>query len=256
VSARTSLEDLPVGRRPRADLMPSEIVVEHRARRTRRRLLLGLLGVVLVVALATGGATWLNVQSQMALAASQGRTAELLAEQAKYIEVRRVQEEIALIEGGQKVAASTEIDWKDYLLGVQSKLPAEVVVMTVSIDSSSPLAEFAQSDEPLQGPRVATLTFAAVSATLPDVTSWLDGLATLPGYVDATPDSIALDEESGLYTAAVTMQIDEGAWSERFTPEDERLGADDDTDADDADTDDTETDDTDDAGPAATEDER
>jgi hypothetical protein len=226
MSPRKVVDEVAVGRRPRADLMPPEIVAEHHARSTRRRLLLGLLGVVLVVALATGGATWLNLQSQMSLAASQARTAQLLSEQAKYVEVRQVQEEIALIRSGQKVGASTEIEWKDYLLGVQSKLPADVVVMTVSIDSSSPLIEFTQSDEPLQGARVATLTFSAVSATLPDVTSWLDGLATLPGYVDATPDSITLDEESGLYSAAVTMQLDEGAWSERFTPDDEKLAPD------------------------------
>lgn len=223
MSARTGMEDLAVGRRPRADLMPPEIIAEHRAKTTRRRLLLGLLGALLIVGLATGGATWLNVQSQFALIAAQARTADLLTEQAKYIEVRRVQEEIAVIQSGQKVGASTEIDWRDYLLSVQAELPADVVVMTVGIDSASPLIEFTQSDEPLQGARVATLTFSAVSATLPDVTSWLDGLATLPGYVDATPDSLSLDEESGLYTAAVTMQIDEGAWSQRFTPDDEKI---------------------------------
>jgi hypothetical protein len=135
---------------------------------------------------------------------------------------------------------------------VQSKLPADVVVMTVGIVSASPLVEFTQSDEPLQGARVATLTFSAVSATLPDVTSWLDGLAMLPGYVDATPDSISLDEESGLYTAAVTMQIDEGAWTQRFTPDDEKIPVGDepaedsaeDTSTDDTSTDDTSTDDT------------
>ncbi|RWZ50030.1 hypothetical protein ELQ90_11845 [Labedella phragmitis] len=224
MSPRSAVEELAVGRRPRADLIPPEIVAEHQAKKTRRRLLLGLLGVLLVVGLAAGGATWLNVQSQFALLASQARTADLLVEQAKYIEVRRVQEEIALIESGRKVGASTEILWKDYLLSVQSKLPADVVVMSVLIESASPLSEFAQSDEPLQEPRVATLTFSAVSATLPDVTSWLDGLADLPGYVGATPASVSLDEESRLYTSAVTMQIDEGAWSERFTPDDEKVG--------------------------------
>ncbi|RWZ64303.1 hypothetical protein ELQ92_05925 [Labedella populi] len=225
MSGRSTIEELAVGRRPRADLMPPEIIAAHRAKSMRRRLLLGLLGVLVVVGLAAGGATWLNVQSQFALLAAQARTSDLLAEQAKYIEVRRVQEEIALIESGQKVGASTEILWKDYLLGVQSKLPTDVVVMSVSVESASPLAEFAQSDEPLQQSRVATLTFSAVSATLPDVTSWLDGLAELPGYVSATPNSVTLDEESQSYTSAVTMQINEGAWSQRFTPDDEKIGA-------------------------------
>jgi Tfp pilus assembly protein PilN len=236
VSPRNAVEELAVGRRPRADLMPPEVIAEHRAKTTRRRLLLGLLGVVVVVALATGAATFLNLQSSVALAVSQSRTAQLLTEQAKYIEVRRVQEEISIIESGQKVGASTEIDWKSYLDGVQGKLPEDVVVLTVGVESASPLAEFDQSDEPLQSTRVATLTFSASTSTLPDVTSWLDGLATLPGFVDATPDTISLDKETGVYTAAVTMQIDERAWTQRFTPEEERVvpdepdGADESTD--------------------------
>jgi hypothetical protein len=222
-------EELVVGRRPRADLMPPEIIAAHRAKTTRRRMLFGLLGVIVVVVLATGGATALNVSSQLALLSAEARTAELLAEQAKYAEVRRVQDEIRLIEAGQKVGASTEIDWKAFLDDVESKLPADVAVTAVSVESSSPLLEFTQSDVPLQGVRVATVGFTAVSTTLPDVTSWLDGLAELPGYVAATPDSVVLDEELGIYTAAIVVQLNEGAWSQRYTPDEEKLGADDDS---------------------------
>ena len=46
----------------------------------------------------------------------------------------------------------------------------------------------------------------------------LDGLATLPGYTDATPGTVSLEE--GVYDATVTMHIDQRAFSGRYSKED------------------------------------
>jgi hypothetical protein len=212
-------ENLIIGGDPRIDLLPPEVRSERRAKNVRRRLGLCVIGVVAIVVAGSGAATALAVQAQTELLAEQGRTAVLVAEQGKYVSVRKVQEHVALVEAAQQVGASTEIDWKGYLDKVQATLPASVFIQTVNIDAATPLAVYPQPTAPLQGARIATIAFSATSAALPEVPAWLTSLATLPGYADALPGSVTRDETTKEYTVEITMHINEAAFSQRFAPE-------------------------------------
>ncbi|WP_223691859.1 hypothetical protein [Leifsonia poae] len=210
--------DLAVGAEPRVDLLPPEVRAQRKSRSQHRMLGVGVLGVLVLTFAGVGGASALSLTAQSDLALSQTETGSLLAQQQKFIEVRKVQEEVKLVQAAQEVGASTEIDWRDYLLKVQATLPAEVVLQTINIDSSSPLTAYTQPTVPLQGARVATLSFTAQSPTLPQVPSWLDSLASLPGFVDATPGSVTLDDQTHQYTVNIVMHINEAAYSKRFAP--------------------------------------
>lgn len=213
---------LAVGGPPRSDLLPPEIRREHKGRRTRRKMIWGILGVVILVFVGTGTSYYFALSSQIQLALAQARTNDLLVEQQKYTEVRGVQDELATVEAGQRVGAATEVDWKAYIDQIEASLPANVAIMEVVIDGASPMADYLQPEAPLQGVRVATLRFGAWTTALPDTDGWLVALSTLPGYTDANPDSITFDEEVRLYETYVTMHIDEEAWSERYVPEEEK----------------------------------
>jgi Tfp pilus assembly protein PilN len=208
---------LVIGGMPRVDLLPPEIHKERAAGATRRRLLIGLVGVVLIAIAGTAASTVLATQAQTQLADEQSRTASLLAEQSKYLEVRSVQAQVGLVQAAQQVAVSTEIDWKAYLNAVQATLPKSVTIDTVKVDSASPVAVYAQPTGPLQGPRVATITFTAKSKALPDVPTWLDALTTLPGFADALPGSVNLDTAAQVYTVDITVHVNDAAYSKRFS---------------------------------------
>ena len=85
----------------------------RKARRTRRAFGWGVLATVLVVVLA-GGAAAFALQRRGAGAAARGPGADrqLLAQQQKFIDVRNVQNQVALVQAAQQVGASTEIDWQ------------------------------------------------------------------------------------------------------------------------------------------------
>lgn len=219
MSRQSKSDILIIGGEPRVDLLPPEVRKERQARVVRRRLGLGVIGVLLIVVLGAGAATALAIQAQAQLLAEQARTGELLAEQGKYMEVRTVQQQVGLVRAAQQVGASTEINWKDYLLKVQATLPAGVTIDTVNVDSASPMAIYMQPTAPLQGARVATVSFTAKSAMLPDVPTWLTALTTLPGYADALPDSVTLDETTGIYTVSITMHVSDAAFAQRFVEE-------------------------------------
>jgi Tfp pilus assembly protein PilN len=207
---------LVVGGQPRANLLPPEIILKRKQLKTRRALRAGVLLVAVVTAAACVGTFGIASVAQLQFQAAQSEQQRLVLEQAQYQEVRDVQTTIQTIGAGQQVGASTEINWRSYLTALQGTLPEGVLLETVSIESGTPMQAYAQSDLPLQGSRVAALTFTATSSTLPTIPDWLRSMAKLPGFVDATPGSVK--QEDGVYTAQVLMHINTDAFSLRFDP--------------------------------------
>ncbi|TFC37543.1 hypothetical protein [Cryobacterium sp. TMT2-14] len=216
MSRKDVSDDLIIGGEPRVDLLPPEVLKHRKAKAMRRSLGIGVVGLLVVVLAGTAGAMFLSNQAQEKLLAEQSLTSDLLAEQTQYGEVRTAQAQVDLVKAAQLVGVSTEIDWNLYLQGVQATLPTSVAIKSVTIDSATPILLYEQATAPLQGARVATVSFSATSATLPDVPTWLDGLATLPGFADALPGSVSLDETTQLYTVNITMHVNEDAFAQRF----------------------------------------
>lgn len=208
---------LVVGGQPRANLLPPEIILKRKQLKTRRALRAGVLLVAVVTAAACAATFGVASVAQVQASAAQENLTRLIAEQGTYKEVRDVQDTIATITAGQLVGSSTEIAWQDYLTRLQGTLPEGVRLQNVSIASGTPMSAFGQSDGPLQGARVAELTFTATSSTLPTIPDWLRSMSLLPGFVDATPGSVKQD--NGIYTAEVLMHINSDAFSMRFDPE-------------------------------------
>lgn len=204
-----------VGGNRQIDLLPTETRKLVAARKTRDRLGLAVVAVLLLMLLGSGGAGVAALLAQGELTAEQAQTGLLLAEQRKYGEVRQVQDEVALVQAARGIGMSAEIDWKAYLDDVQKTLPGGMTIDTVQIDSSSPQTAFVQSTAPLQGNRVATLSFTAKSPTLPVVPPWLDRLQALRGFADALPGSLVKNPD-GSYMINITMHINEAAFSKRF----------------------------------------
>lgn len=216
MSRKDVSDDLIIGGEPRVDLLPPEVLKHRKAKALRRSLGIGVVGLLVIVLAGTAGATVLSNQAQEKLLAEQSLTADLLAAQTQFSEVRTAQSQVDLVKVAEQVGASTEIDWKQYLQGVQATLPASVTMETVAVDSATPILLYEQATGPLQGARVATVSFSATSAVLPDVPTWLDGLATLPGFADALPGSVSLDETTQIYTVNITMHVNDAAFAQRF----------------------------------------
>lgn len=208
---------LTVGGQPRANLLPPEIILKRKQLKTRRALRAGVLLVALGVAAGCVATFGVASVAQVQLGLAQQTQQQLIAEQSQFGEVREVKDTIATIQAGQEVGASTEIAWRDYLVLLQQTLPEGVTLDTVAIESGTPMAAFSQSDAPLQGTRVAALTFTATTATLPSIPDWLRAMVTLPGFVDAIPGSV--NRAGDAYVTQVLLHIDSGAFSLRYDPD-------------------------------------
>jgi hypothetical protein len=209
-----------LGAPPRADLLPPEVLGEIKNRARQRSLWLGVAGAVLVVAAGTGAAFFYNIGSAVSLLEAQDTTVQLQAEQAAHSEVRDVKQNLATSAEAQRVGGSTDIDWKTYLTSLQGTLPGGVLITAVTVETGSPITDYAQPTVPLEGARIGTLTFEATSPTLPSIPEWLNGLENLDGFVDAVPNSVEIVED-GTYTVSITMHINAEAFSARFAAEEE-----------------------------------
>lgn len=204
-----------IGGESKVDLLPQELKIKRKGKVLRRRL--GFL-VVLIAVLVTGASALVRaqaVQAKLDLSIEQSNAQSILLQQRKYGEVQKIQREADTILAAQQVGTSTEINWKNYLISVQATLPPNVTLDSVTIDSATPFASYAQASAPLQGERIATLSFTAISSTLPQVPQWLVALATLPGYSDANPGSVNRTE-TGTYSVNITMHINQAAFTNRF----------------------------------------
>lgn len=216
MNLRSSTESrLVLGGVPRVNLLPPEVGQAAKARSLRAGLSLLVVAAMVVVGAGYGIASLHASTAQQALDAVNQRTVDLLAQQKKYVEVRKVTSDLALTTAARQVGSSTEVNWKSYLESIQASLPGGTTIVTFTATTGSPLVEFTQPTVPLQGERIAELTFSADTASLPDVPAWLNALASLQGFVDASPGSVTLSED-GIYTAIVTMHINEKALANRF----------------------------------------
>ncbi|MCC6376853.1 MAG: hypothetical protein IT191_07525 [Microbacteriaceae bacterium] len=207
---------LVIGAPPKANLLPPEVGAMAKGKVARRNAIAIVMLVVVAVVAAYIGATWLAGQAQTQLQAANSETTRLLAEQQKYSGVLVIKNLLSTSEAARQVGMYTEIDWKDYLDDIQKSLPAGTLVTNVVAEVGTPLTDFAQPTVPLQGNRIGELTFTANSPGLPDVEAWLNSLSNLDGYVDASPGSITLDAETGLYQVSIKMHVDIGALWLRF----------------------------------------
>ena len=207
---------LILGGPPQANLLPPEVGLAAKSRAMRRNATgLIVLAVLLVVA-AYGGISVLALAAQGQLDTATARTQQLVAEQGKYSEVKQVTTMLEAAGAAQQVGTSTEIDWEAYLTDIQNSLPAGTLVTNVVAETATPITPFAQPSVPLQGDRIGELRFTATSTSLPDVEQWLDALAKLSGYVDASPGSVTLNTDAKNYEVTITMHVNKDALLLRF----------------------------------------
>lgn len=207
--------ELLIGGESRVDFLPAEVRFKRRGKVIRRRLGFAIFLIILLMIGCTALVRAQALQAHRNLAIEEVNTKYLIAEQQKYSEVAKAQNEIATIQAAQQVGTSTEINWQEYLTSVQATLPSNVTIETINIDSATPFAPYTQATAPLQGSRIATLSFTALSPTLPKVPAWLVALTSLPGYSDASPGSVTRTE-AGAYSVNITMHINQEAFTNRF----------------------------------------
>jgi hypothetical protein len=206
-----SADVLSIGGAPRVHLLPPEVLARKNGRRLRRRLGVGLIGAVVLVAAGMGLATVALLASQHSLTDAQKQSTDLSSEQAKYSAVTKLQLDSAAIKVSQGTATAQEIAWRPYVADLQKTLTSGMAI--TAIDASLDDPNSGAAAVPLQGPRIATMK-VTVTSPQSSISDWLVSLQTLTGFVDETPGSVTLVD--GEYKVNVVLHINSDALENRY----------------------------------------
>lgn len=212
---RPTAEALVLGASPRVHLLPKEVDVQRKARSTRRMLLMGLGGAVVVVIIGVGVASLGLVAASSGQATEQAKAGAITAELGKYGAVTAIQNQVNQIQQVQPVATEGEILWAGYIASLQATLPASTSITSFKA-TLDPADTSATDSNPLVGDHVATVAVTAVGPQA-DLQAWLAALPSLKGTVAATPGNVAVSTTAGLYQADVNILVNSDVLSTRFS---------------------------------------
>ncbi|HEY0118361.1 MAG TPA: fimbrial assembly protein [Cellulomonas sp.] len=202
---------------PQVDLLPPEVRAGRKLAQTKRLLVIAILGVVLISALGWVYALFTLRDANTEVANAQADTDRLTSAQAQYAEVPQIQSELSKTQSALDQATATEVLWKPYLEALRAVTPAQVSYDTLQVTvSNDPNA--AASGDPLQAPSVGQLVFTGRSATVTDMSAWMDAVRSIPGLSDPwfTQASLTDDNGTAYYQVSGTVQIGTTALAHRF----------------------------------------
>lgn len=208
---------LVVGGESRIDLLPPEVAARAQARSTKRAMGGVVVICLLVGATGVGAAALSATDAANQLDAARATSTQLIQKQGEFVEVREVQAQLDAVVAAQAIGASTEVNWQSYIGSIQNALPAGATLIGFNVEMATPLESYTTAQVPLQGARVASITMTTDVADLPTAQAWLNSLATLPGFVDASPGTLT-QQEGGAFQLSAVMHVDASAYSSRFAP--------------------------------------
>ncbi|MGH1549447.1 hypothetical protein ACRAWB_09850 [Leifsonia poae] len=209
--------DIRIGSEPRVDLLPTEIRTARKHEQIVRRMIVGLIAAVAVVAVAVVGANALAFSAGFSLGLEQSRGTRILQAQGKFNSLRATQSELALVKAAQAVGGATEIDWNARGTELIGALPPGTSITNVTIDSATPVTLYQQSTVPGATPRVGSATVTIAAPSLPAVSQWLSTIGTLPDVVETDAGAVTL-QSGGSYQAIATIRYGVSAWDGKYLP--------------------------------------
>lgn len=199
----------PVYAIARVDLVPPIVEARRRHAATERKLMVGMLALLVAVVAAGLAMAALAMSAESTLSAERTRAQVLLNEQKKYSEVSSIKAHLGGYDGAELAALYSEASWSRLMTELDAVLPADVSLATESI-TVKVVADDAASIEStgLDAPGVIEISFTANAARFDSPTPLLDALSRLTGYVSATVEAVASNESGYLITGVVQLGAD------------------------------------------------
>ncbi len=204
---------------PQVDLLPPEIREGRRFKVRQRKLGITILGVLVVALLLIVGFWSLKGQAENRLAQAEDTAQDLQQQKKQYSSVTGILKSISDTKDVRDFSLTTEVNWSRYIQAISAVLPAGVTIDTFDIVQVSLTSSATAASDPVLAGGLGTLTFVARSPTIPEASDWSDALDGVPGFQDASIQSVSLDTaEAGdkeSYTVNATVQFNSLALANR-----------------------------------------
>ena len=204
---------------PTVQLLPPSVrnraVARSHIRTAVQFIILGALIAAGLVAVGTVRAG----QAQLALGAANNRTTEILAEQAEYTDIVRLNSLVNEAENLQLFATETEIDWAALFRELTKRLPAGGTIDEIAAINFAPWESTAVGGVTVEG-AIATVDLSITTKTVQEATKFSRSLSDIDGFGLAVISKTSTGV-SGNVTTLVSFALGAEAASGRFLEKDE-----------------------------------
>ncbi len=203
---------------PKVNLLPQEILDVRRFRGVQRVLVGAVLGTVAVAGLGVGWAVHGVATARDELQATQARTTQLRAEEAKYADVPRVLARVATAERARTQALGRDVLWYRFFDDLAAATPESVSLTSVTVSMDTASAGPGVAADPLTPGGLGSVAFSGTGDLFPDVAKWLESVATVDGLDGSTLQSATRSSDASTddVTFSSKIVIDDSALSHRY----------------------------------------
>lgn len=205
-----------------ANLIPPEVLQARRVKAVRKLVAYLLCVLVLIAALGYGYAYYRSQQAAETLAAEQSRTSQLLVQQKRYADVTLLQTSVAGVRTELSQLLASDVDVSALVTSVLRQLPSGATVSQLAVTMQPPEGQQAKVN-PASGTgsldtsgraHIGLMTVTGQALRVSDVSTLVDRLRALPGFIDPYPTSNTTNDKGTLFTIQFT--IDDRLFSHRY----------------------------------------
>jgi hypothetical protein len=205
-----------------ANLIPPEVLQARRVKAVRKLVAYLLCVLVLIAALGYGYAYYRSQQAAETLAAEQSRTSQLLVQQKRYADVTLLQTSVAGVRTELSQLLASDVDVSALITSVLRQLPSGATVSQLAVTMQPPEGQQAKVN-PASGTgsldtsgraHIGLMTVTGQALRVSDVSTLVDRLRVLPGFIDPYPTSNTTNDKGTLFTIQFT--IDDRLFSHRY----------------------------------------
>jgi len=205
-----------------ANLIPPEVLQARRVRAVRKLVAYALGVVVLLACLGYGFAWYRSQQAADTLAAEQSRTSQLLAQQKRYADVTLLQGSVAGVRTELSQLLAGDVDVSALMASVLGQLPTGASVNQLAVTltaqgeqaTAANLAAGSGALDTTGRPHIGLISITGQALRVSDVSTLVDRLSTLPGFLDPYPTSNTTNDKGTLFT--VQFSINDRLLSHRY----------------------------------------
>jgi hypothetical protein len=205
-----------------ANLIPPEVLQARRVRAIRKLVAYALCVLVLLAALGYSYAFYRNQEAADTLAAEQGRTSQLLAEQKRYADVTLLQGSVAGVQTELTKLLARDVDMSALTASILRQLPAGASVSQLAVTmaatagrpATTNVSAGAGSLDTSGRTHIGLVTLTGQASRVADVSTLVDRLSALPGFLDPYPTSNTTNDKGTLFT--IQFAIDDRLLSHRY----------------------------------------
>jgi hypothetical protein len=205
-----------------ANLIPPEVLQARRVRALQKLIALALCVLVLLAGTGYGFAFYRSRQAADTLAAEQSRTSQLLAQQKRYADVTLLQGSVAGVRTELSQLLKSDVDVSALVTSILKQLPDGATVSQLAVTMSPPAGRQATANmasgtgslDTSGHPHIGLITLTGQAIRVPDVSTLVDRLSALPGFIDPYPTSNTTNDKGTLFT--IQFSINDTLLSHRY----------------------------------------